>query len=42
MLSAICPEPIEDEHLPTEVCCDVKLQSGQNPGEDDEHADEFP
>jgi hypothetical protein len=28
--------------LPTEVGYDAKLQSGQNPGEDDNHADELP
>jgi hypothetical protein len=32
---------IEDEHLPTEVGYDAELQSGQDPGEDDEHADEL-
>jgi hypothetical protein len=28
--------------LPTEVGYNVKLQSGQDPGEDNEHADELP
>jgi hypothetical protein len=45
--SAICPvqlKPgfIREEHLPTEVGYDAKLQSGQDPGEDNEHADELP
>ena len=35
------PVAIEAEHLPTEVGYDSKLQSGQDPGEDDEHADEL-
>ncbi len=30
------------EHLPTEVGYDDKLQSGWDPDEDDEHADELP
>jgi hypothetical protein len=30
------------EHLPTEVGFDAKLQSGQDPEVDDEHADELP
>ena len=29
------------EHLPTDVGYNAKLQSGQDPGEDDEHADEL-
>jgi hypothetical protein len=33
---------IEGEHLPTEVGYDAELQSGQDPGEDDEDADELP
>jgi hypothetical protein len=33
---------IEGEHLPTEVGYDAKLQSGQDPGEDDELANELP
>ena len=33
---------IEGEHLPTEVGYDAKLQSDQNPGEDDEHTDKLP
>ncbi len=51
-LSAICPvqwkpgfireENIECEHLPTQVSYDDKLQSGRDPDEDDEHADELP
>jgi hypothetical protein len=32
---------IEVEHLPTEVGNNAELQSGQNLGEDDEHAEEF-
>jgi hypothetical protein len=37
------PVAIEGEHfLPTEVGYDAKLQSGQDPGEDDEHTDELP
>ena len=32
---------IKGEHLPTEVGYDTELQSGQEPGEDDEHADEL-
>jgi hypothetical protein len=32
---------IECEHFPTEVDYDAKLQSGQDPGEDNEHADEL-
>ncbi len=30
------------EHLPTQVCYDDELQSGWDPDEDDEHADELP
>jgi hypothetical protein len=33
------PVVIEGEHLPTEVGYDAELQSGQDPGVDDEHAD---
>ena len=33
---------IKGQHLPTEVCYNAKLQSGEDPGEDDEHADELP
>ena len=33
------PVAIEGERLPTEVGYDAKLQSGQDPGEDDDHAD---
>jgi hypothetical protein len=29
---------IEGEHLPAEVSYDAKLQSGEDPGEDYEHA----
>jgi hypothetical protein len=36
------PVTIEGEHLPTEVIYNAKLQSGQNPGEDEEHTDELP
>ena len=36
------PVAIEVEHLPTEVDYDTELQSGHDPGEDDEHADELP
>jgi hypothetical protein len=32
------PVAIKGEHLPT----DAELQSGKDPGEDDEHADELP
>jgi hypothetical protein len=35
------PLAIEGEHLPTEVGYDAELQSGQDLGEDDDHADEF-
>ena len=35
------PVAIEGEHYPTEVGYDAELQSGQDPGEDDEHADEL-
>jgi hypothetical protein len=35
------PVAIEGEHLPTEVGYDTELQSGQDPGEDNEHADEL-
>ena len=33
---------MEGEHLPAEVGYDADLQSGQDPGEDYEHADELP
>ncbi|KAL0149099.1 hypothetical protein M9458_055531 [Cirrhinus mrigala] len=33
---------IECEHLPTQVSYDDELQSGRDPDEDDEHADELP
>jgi hypothetical protein len=33
---------IEGVNLPNEVSYDTKLQSGQDPGEDDKHADELP
>jgi hypothetical protein len=33
---------IKGQHLPTEVCYNAELQSGEDPGEDDEHADELP
>ena len=36
------PVAIEGEHLPTEFGYDEYLQSGQDPDEDDEHADELP
>ena len=36
------PDVIECEHLPTQVGYDVELQSGPDPDEDDEHADELP
>ena len=36
------PVAIKGEHLSTEVGHDAELQSGQDPGEDDEHADELP
>ena len=39
---SIVPVAIEGEHLLTEVGYDTKLQSGQDPGEDDKHADELP
>ena len=35
------PVAIEGEYSPTEVGYDIKLQSGQDPGKDDEHADEL-
>ncbi len=34
------PDAIECEHLPTQVGYDDELQSGRDPDEDDEHADE--
>ena len=36
------PVAIEGEHLPTEVSYVAEQQSVQDPGEDDEHADELP
>jgi hypothetical protein len=36
------PVAIEGELFPTEVGYDAELQSGQEPGEDDEHADNLP
>ncbi len=36
------PDAIECEHLPTQVGYDDELQSGWDPDEDDEHADELP
>ena len=36
------PVTIEGEPLPTEVSYNAELQSGQDPGEDDEHADDIP
>ncbi len=36
------PDAIECEHLPTRVGYDDELQSGRDPNEDDEHADELP
>ena len=36
--SPVCQWPSKGEHLPT----DAELPSGQDPGEDDEHADELP
>ncbi len=36
------PDAIECEHLPTQVGYDNELQSGRDPNEDDEHADELP
>ncbi len=36
------PDAIECEHLPTQVSYDDELQAGQDPDEDDEHADELP
>ncbi len=36
------PDAIECEHLLTQVGYDDELQSGRDPDEDDEHADEFP
>ena len=36
------PVAIESEHLPIEVGYEAELHSGQNPGEDDEYADELP
>ncbi len=36
------PDAIECEHLPTQVGYDDELQSGRDPDEDDQHADELP
>ncbi len=36
------PDAIKCEHLPTQVGYDDELQSGRDPDEDDEHADELP
>ena len=36
------PVAIKGEHLLSEVSYDAELQSGQDPGEDDGHADELP
>jgi hypothetical protein len=36
------PVAIEGENLPTDVGYDAVLQSGENPGEDIEHADKLP
>ena len=36
------PMAIEDEHLPTEVDYEAELQSCEDHGEDDEHADQLP
>jgi hypothetical protein len=36
------PVAIEGEHFPTEDGYDSELQPGQDPGEDDKHADDFP
>ncbi len=36
------PDAIECEHLSTQDGYDDKLQSGRDPDEDDEHADELP
>ncbi len=34
--------PLQLENLPTQVGYDDELQSGRDPDEDDEHADELP
>jgi hypothetical protein len=36
------PVAIESKHLLTEVSYEAELQSGQDPGNDDERADELP
>ncbi len=36
------PDAIECEHLPTQVGYDYELQSGQDPDEDNEYANELP
>ncbi len=41
-LPCTVPDVIECEHLPTQVGYDDELQSGRDPDEDDEHADELP
>ncbi len=38
----VVPNAIECEHLPTQVSYDEELQSGRDPDEDNEHADELP
>ena len=38
-LAQLKPVAIKGEHLPTEVGYDTKLQSGQDPGVEDEHVD---
>uniref|UniRef100_A0A8C7D9H9 E2 ubiquitin-conjugating enzyme n=1 Tax=Oncorhynchus kisutch TaxID=8019 RepID=A0A8C7D9H9_ONCKI len=39
MKSTLLQRAVEVEHLPTEVCFDTKLQSGQDLGEEDEYQD---
>ena len=41
MKSTLLQHAIVGEHLPTEVGYDAELQSGQDPGKSDEHADEL-
>ncbi len=36
------PDAIESEHLSTQVSYGIKLQSGRDPDEDDQHADDLP
>ncbi len=38
----VSPDAIECEHFPTQFGYDDELQSGRDPDEDDEHADELP